>query len=126
MVSGGVASNLYLRDKLKELCEDYSFTLHTLPPHLCTDNGIMIAWSALEYLRWAENTGLPERLPWQQFGQAQAGVHLEQLFVPLKLIYYGEEVESLDFRPSWPLGEDISEQVKALNIKLPKSKYFAK
>ena len=116
-----MASNLYLRHKLKELCEDYNFTLHTVPPHLCTDNGIMIAWSALECLRWAKNTtGLPERSPWQQLGHAQADVHREQL----KLIYSEEEVESLEFRPRWPLGEDISEAVKALNIKLPRLKYF--
>lgn len=122
-----MASNLYLREKLKELCEDYSFTLHTIPPHLCTDNGIMIAWSALEYLRWAEeSTVLPEELSWQQLGPAWADDHHKQQFAPLKLIYHEDELESLDFRPSWPLGEDISEAVKASNIKLPKSKYFAK
>ena len=45
-------------------------------------------------------------------------------FEPLQLMYYGSEMEGLEFRPRWPLGEDASENVKQHNIKLPKSNYF--
>lgn len=112
VVSGGVASNQYLREKLNWLCEDHSLTLHTPPPHLCTDNGVMIAWSALEHLKWVDHTS---QSPWQQSTQSMK---------TFKLLYFGSEMEAVDFRPKWPLGTDLSEDVKSCNIKLPKMKYF--
>ncbi|CAE7134249.1 unnamed protein product [Rhizoctonia solani] len=52
VVSGGVASNSYLRARLKSLVEDMETelkpTLVFPPPHLCTDNAVMIAWTSLE------------------------------------------------------------------------------
>lgn len=126
-MSGGVASNQYLREKLESLCQDHSFTLHTPPPHLCTDNGIMIAWSALEHLKWASHSATPEPSvspSWQQPQPQAKDCNLKQQFEPLQLMYHGSEMDSLDFRPRWPLGTDISEDVKRLKIKLPKSKYF--
>eukprot|EP01080_Neovahlkampfia_damariscottae_P005232 gene5232-8843_t len=48
VVSGGVASNVFLREKLKKICENYQFNLKIPTPRLCTDNGIMIAWAGIE------------------------------------------------------------------------------
>ena len=45
VVSGGVASNQYLRSQLESLTSSYGYSLHCPPPRLCTDNGVMIAWS---------------------------------------------------------------------------------
>lgn len=50
VVSGGVASNAYLRAGLQKVCEQNSCRLVCPPPHLCTDNGIMIAWNGMEKL----------------------------------------------------------------------------
>ena len=44
VLSGGVASNNHLRLQMKELAALHRYTLHTPPPRLCTDNGVMIAW----------------------------------------------------------------------------------
>ena len=44
VVSGGVASNQFLRSKLRLLLDHYDLSLHCPPTHLCTDNGVMIAW----------------------------------------------------------------------------------
>ena len=44
VISGGVASNEYIRTKLRLLLHHYDITLHCPPPRLCTDNGVMIAW----------------------------------------------------------------------------------
>ncbi|GAA5966397.1 hypothetical protein JCM3765_005089 [Sporobolomyces pararoseus] len=54
VVSGGVASNTYLRTqlrkKLDQLSPDRVIPLHFPPPSLCTDNAAMIAWVGLERL----------------------------------------------------------------------------
>lgn len=44
VVSGGVASNQYVRRSLQLLADATNFTLVCPPPRLCTDNGVMIAW----------------------------------------------------------------------------------
>ncbi|NXN99490.1 OSGP2 protein, partial [Rhinopomastus cyanomelas] len=51
VVSGGVASNQYIRSSLQTLADANDFALLCPPPRLCTDNGIMIAWNGVERLR---------------------------------------------------------------------------
>ncbi|XP_074220126.1 tRNA N6-adenosine threonylcarbamoyltransferase, mitochondrial isoform X3 [Camelus bactrianus] len=51
VVSGGVASNLYIRKALEIVTDATQCTLLCPPPRLCTDNGIMIAWNGVERLR---------------------------------------------------------------------------
>ncbi|KAM6268450.1 tRNA N6-adenosine threonylcarbamoyltransferase, mitochondrial isoform 1-T1 [Porphyrio hochstetteri] len=51
VVSGGVASNQYIRKGLQTLADANDFALLCPPPRLCTDNGIMIAWNGIERLR---------------------------------------------------------------------------
>ncbi|KAJ8024495.1 putative tRNA N6-adenosine threonylcarbamoyltransferase, mitochondrial [Holothuria leucospilota] len=58
VVSGGVASNNYIRGALKKLCDYKDYKLVCPPPHLCTDNGIMIAWAGMEHLK--QGTGIAE------------------------------------------------------------------
>ncbi|XP_072029355.1 tRNA N6-adenosine threonylcarbamoyltransferase, mitochondrial-like [Amphiura filiformis] len=48
VVSGGVASNAYIRNALDIVCARHNYKLVCPPPHLCTDNGIMIAWAGME------------------------------------------------------------------------------
>ncbi|KEP50938.1 glycoprotease/Kae1 family metallohydrolase [Rhizoctonia solani 123E] len=52
VVSGGVASNSYLRARLQGIVQGAETepkpTLVFPPPHLCTDNAVMIAWTSLE------------------------------------------------------------------------------
>uniref|UniRef100_A0A8C6T9I2 O-sialoglycoprotein endopeptidase-like 1 n=1 Tax=Neogobius melanostomus TaxID=47308 RepID=A0A8C6T9I2_9GOBI len=51
VVSGGVASNQYIRKALSLITEREGLRLLCPPPKLCTDNGIMIAWNGVERLR---------------------------------------------------------------------------
>ncbi|XP_055472366.1 tRNA N6-adenosine threonylcarbamoyltransferase, mitochondrial isoform X2 [Psammomys obesus] len=51
VVSGGVASNLYIRKVLEIVANATQCTLLCPPPRLCTDNGVMIAWNGIERLR---------------------------------------------------------------------------
>lgn len=48
VISGGVAANQYIRHHLKALCDENSTNFYAPPLELCTDNGAMIAWAALE------------------------------------------------------------------------------
>uniref|UniRef100_A0A8D0H5Q5 Gcp-like domain-containing protein n=1 Tax=Sphenodon punctatus TaxID=8508 RepID=A0A8D0H5Q5_SPHPU len=50
VVSGGVASNQYIRRALQAVTDATDFTLLCPPPRLCTDNGVMIAWNGIERL----------------------------------------------------------------------------
>ncbi|KAJ2702964.1 Mitochondrial tRNAs modification protein [Coemansia sp. IMI 203386] len=51
VASGGVASNLAVRESLAQLAESNGVELVCPPPNLCTDNGVMIAWAGIERLR---------------------------------------------------------------------------
>uniref|UniRef100_UPI00358EF6D8 tRNA N6-adenosine threonylcarbamoyltransferase, mitochondrial isoform X2 n=1 Tax=Myxine glutinosa TaxID=7769 RepID=UPI00358EF6D8 len=56
VVSGGVASNAYIRAILQAVASDANFTLLCPPARLCTDNGVMIAWNGVE--RFRANVGV--------------------------------------------------------------------
>ncbi|MBP5352673.1 MAG: tRNA (adenosine(37)-N6)-threonylcarbamoyltransferase complex transferase subunit TsaD [Alphaproteobacteria bacterium] len=51
VVSGGVASNTYLRNHLKELAAKHDLDFAAPPIRFCTDNGVMVAWAGLERFR---------------------------------------------------------------------------
>lgn len=51
VIAGGVGANGAIRSALQELCSDYGVVFCAPPPALCTDNGAMIAWVGVEYLR---------------------------------------------------------------------------
>ncbi|OLY81502.1 putative tRNA N6-adenosine threonylcarbamoyltransferase, mitochondrial [Smittium mucronatum] len=48
VVSGGVASNKYINGKLREFAHSNKMEYFSPPIHLCTDNGVMIAWAGVE------------------------------------------------------------------------------
>ncbi|KAI6706630.1 hypothetical protein NL676_009592 [Syzygium grande] len=51
VISGGVASNKYVRSRLDQVVKRRSLELVCPPPSLCTDNGVMIAWTGIEHFR---------------------------------------------------------------------------
>ncbi len=51
VLAGGVAANHYFRKCLAMCAQEQGLTLITPPVKLCTDNGAMIAWAGVEYLR---------------------------------------------------------------------------
>ncbi|KAJ1972195.1 Mitochondrial tRNAs modification protein [Dimargaris verticillata] len=49
VVSGGVASNQYLRSNLTQwMADHHQLQVLCPPPRLCTDNGVMVAWAGIE------------------------------------------------------------------------------
>lgn len=52
VISGGVASNMFARKLMSTMCSHYNCNVVCPPPHLCTDNGLMIAWLVLLKLHW--------------------------------------------------------------------------
>ena len=50
ILSGGVAANMYLRERLQRALLEHNFNLIAPPIELCTDNAAMIAWAGLERL----------------------------------------------------------------------------
>ncbi|XP_073154630.1 probable tRNA N6-adenosine threonylcarbamoyltransferase, mitochondrial [Henckelia pumila] len=83
VVSGGVASNQYVRARLNEVVGRTGLQLVCPPPSLCTDNGVMIAWTGIEHFQMGRYDPPPPAC---------------------------EPVDALlDLRPRWPLGEELVE-----------------
>ncbi len=51
VLSGGVAANKYINEKLKSEVSNYGLQYYAPPLKLCTDNAAMIAWAGLERFR---------------------------------------------------------------------------
>ncbi|CAA6656219.1 unnamed protein product [Spirodela intermedia] len=83
VVSGGVASNRYVRSRLDHIVDKNGLRLVCPPPNLCTDNGVMVAWTGIEHFCLGRFDPPPP-------------VHESEDFV-------------FDLRPRWPLGEEYSQ-----------------
>ncbi|KAG6427981.1 hypothetical protein SASPL_112229 [Salvia splendens] len=83
VVSGGVASNQYVRSRLNKIIEKKGLQLVCPPPSLCTDNGAMIAWAGIEHFRMGRYDPPPPACE--------------------------PEDAVLDLRPRWPLGEELAQ-----------------
>ncbi|XP_075510873.1 putative tRNA N6-adenosine threonylcarbamoyltransferase, mitochondrial isoform X2 [Primulina tabacum] len=81
VVSGGVASNQHVRARLNEVVGRTGLQLVCPPPSLCTDNGVMIAWTGIEHFQMGRYDPPPPAC---------------------------EPADALlDLRPRWPLGEEF-------------------
>ncbi|XP_065223265.1 tRNA N6-adenosine threonylcarbamoyltransferase, mitochondrial [Planococcus citri] len=87
VVSGGTASNKYIRRAFEIVCSEKGYTLYVPSSRYCTDNGIMIAWNGVE--KYLNNIDL---LP-------------------------ADKIDDIEAEPRCPLGEDLTELVVKANIK---------
>ncbi|XP_047049525.1 probable tRNA N6-adenosine threonylcarbamoyltransferase, mitochondrial [Lolium rigidum] len=85
VVSGGVASNQYVRARLNHIAEKNGLQLVSPPPSLCTDNGVMIAWTGIEHFVAGRFEDPPPA--------------------------HEPDDMQYDLRPRWPLGEEYSEGI---------------
>ncbi|KAK9202481.1 hypothetical protein WN944_017692 [Citrus x changshan-huyou] len=83
VVSGGVASNKYVRARLDRVVKNNSLLLVCPPPSLCTDNGVMVAWTGIEHFCVGRFDPPPPADDPEDF--------------------------MYDLRPRWPLGEEFAE-----------------
>ncbi|XP_034042768.1 probable tRNA N6-adenosine threonylcarbamoyltransferase, mitochondrial [Thalassophryne amazonica] len=75
VVSGGVASNQYIRKALTIITETTGLQLLCPPARLCMDNGVMIAWNGVERLK--EGAGiLPPHVDVRYEPKAPLGVDI--------------------------------------------------
>ena len=102
VVSGGVASNLAVREGLEHLAKHFNMEAVFPPPRLCTDNGVMIAWAGLEALKANEAGVAPENV-------LGVEVSVTKRFSNAFLYF---QVES-----RCPLGSSIHEKVSEANMK---------
>lgn len=52
VVAGGVASNQYIMNSIREKMLEHKIDVYSPPPRLCTDNAVMVAWCGYErYVR---------------------------------------------------------------------------
>ena len=68
VLTGGVARNVLLRSEMEKVAAEANLPLVAPPPNLCTDNGVMVAWAALERLsagvaRLPRPEGMPDPAP---------------------------------------------------------------
>ncbi|KAG5538585.1 hypothetical protein RHGRI_019234 [Rhododendron griersonianum] len=91
VVSGGVASNQYVRARLNQVVKKKGLELVCPPPSLCTDNGVMIAWTGIEHFRVG------------RFDPPPPADEAEDTIV------FVCSMNQLDLRPRWPLGEEYAE-----------------
>ncbi|XP_073039062.1 probable tRNA N6-adenosine threonylcarbamoyltransferase, mitochondrial [Primulina eburnea] len=83
VVSGGVASNQYVRARLDKIVGRTGLQLVSPPPSLRTDNGVMIAWTGIEHFQMGGYDPPPPAC---------------------------EPADALlDLRPRWPLEEELVE-----------------
>ncbi|KAL3912585.1 MAG: hypothetical protein SGPRY_008286 [Prymnesium sp.] len=81
VVAGGVAANMRVRSELANVAATAGLPMVCPPLRLCTDNGVMVAWTAMQRLR----LGLGEK--------------------PLSTQAEPEMVEMcVEVRPRWPIG----------------------
>ncbi|XP_050236642.1 probable tRNA N6-adenosine threonylcarbamoyltransferase, mitochondrial [Mercurialis annua] len=83
VVSGGVASNQYVRTRLDQVVKRKNLKLVCPPPSLCTDNGVMVAWTGIEHFCMGRFDPPPPADEPEDF--------------------------TFDLRPRWPLGEEYAE-----------------
>ncbi|XP_040057842.2 tRNA N6-adenosine threonylcarbamoyltransferase, mitochondrial [Gasterosteus aculeatus] len=75
VLSGGVASNQYIRKALTIITDTTGLRLLCPPAKFCTDNGVMIAWNGVERLREGKGI-LPPDVDVSYEPKAQLGVDL--------------------------------------------------
>ena len=80
VIAGGVAANNTVKLAVTEVAQAFGLTVCAPPPKYCTDNGVMIAWTGIERLRF----GLAEPAP-----KLQDQTDIERF---------------CEVRPRWPLG----------------------
>eukprot|EP01134_Creolimax_fragrantissima_P002062 CFRG2062T1 len=88
VMSGGVAANSELRKRISGVLDTKGVALVCPPVNMCTDNAVMIAWTAVE--------------------RCKAGLEVE---------WDSDAAQLIRFHPDWPLGDDISNDVANARLK---------
>ena len=109
VVSGGVAANAYLRARLASLGEDLGLRVAFPPPHLCTDNGAMVAWAAHELVNAGADLRADRAFPPPPRPKSDAP--------PL-------DPDRMNWQTRWPLGERV-DAAQMAHLRLPSHRFFS-
>ena len=74
LLAGGVARNGRLREMLSVMCEDRGAELYVPPPDLCVDNGAMIAYLGLLFLKHGVSMKIEDTQVIQRFRTDQVDI----------------------------------------------------
>ncbi|KHN86123.1 putative tRNA N6-adenosine threonylcarbamoyltransferase, mitochondrial [Toxocara canis] len=75
VVSGGVASNAYIRGALERIGHAYGYLLLAPPPRLCCDNAEMVAWNGIQLILARSSAVIePDDLPWSLPAQRRSPI----------------------------------------------------
>lgn len=109
VVSGGVAANQYVIDGIRLACKECfdepNMKVYAPSRGLCSDNGLMIAWNGmLRYRHFLEEENSTNQ---------ENTSDIEELVVQDK-----NQIDSLEVKPTCPMGVDISHKLKSTRFKL--------
>lgn len=114
VLSGGVASNQYIRKALSIITDTTGLQLLCPPAKFCTDNGVMIAWNGVERLREGKGI-LPPNVDVRY--EPKWVIQLWFTFLFYSLCCWFKSAFAQCCRA--PLGVDLTVEVKAAAIRLP-------
>lgn len=115
VVSGGVAANKYIIDGLRLACrecyDEPNMKVYAPSRHLCSDNGLMVAWNGM--LRYRHFLDLNNHLKQLNTNQ-ETYCEIDE-----SVIYQDNQMESVEAKAISPMGLDISNKLKStrFNIK---------
>lgn len=114
VVSGGVAANKYVIDGIRLACEECydepNMKVYAPSRHLCSDNGLMVAWNGMLRLRQTLDTN-PEKTAICR--ATSSDIDLDE-----SLIYDSNQMELVEAKATCPIGVDISHKLKTTRFKL--------
>lgn len=76
MIGGGVGSNEFIADRLRNVIEEKKWKMIVPPKNLCTDNAAMIAWAGIERMKKnmkAKDCGIKPRWPLDENAKTKMG-----------------------------------------------------
>lgn len=114
VVSGGVAANEYLINGIRLACEkcydEPNMKVYVPSRHLCSDNGLMVAWNGMLRFRHILDTNSVKTTICQA---THSDIDLDE-----SLIYDSNQMELVEAKATCPMGVDISHKLKSTKFKL--------
>lgn len=112
VVSGGVAANKYIVDGIQLACrecyDETNMKVFAPSKHLCSDNGLMVAWNGmLRYKHFMETNPNKSIVDQETFSDTDELV-----------IYDSNQMDLVEVKASCPMGTDISHKINSTRFRI--------